>query len=1413
MTGRAQRTDLVAIRQVGSLLPPSLFDRLRSGRQADRNKPFPGLDPAADYHLVPGTGLTEAAQGSWQRLRTAWRAFRESTSPPYVPDSPQLATTRNAWLLPLLSELGYGRLPAAAEPVHQDGRDYPVSHLYGQIPVHLMGVGVDLDVKNPAVPGAEHASPRATVQQLLTARQDGGWGLLSNGRTLRLMRDSAAVATPSYLEFDLEAIFDDDLFDEFYLLWLLAHQSRIELLAAPAERPDAAGCWLERWRNLAIVDGAQALERMGAGVKTALEILGTGFYLRTTNQTLHALLASDDDGALTARDYNRLLQRLVYRIMFLLVAEERVALHPPLPAEGDPGALAARARYAQHFSLTALRERATTRGSQHTDLWHALRLVFRALGDEQGLPELALPGLGGIFDHDTLGVLEYSEITNADLLAALRELSVFRPSPDATLQRIDYRNLGAEELGSIYESLLELEPRLEVHDRTFTLVEQAGNERKSSGSYYTPSSLTDLLLRTTLDPLLDEAMAAPTREQRENNLLAVTVCDPACGSGHFLVAAARRIAERVAANDEGEAVASDTGLRTALHKVIDRCVYGVDLNEFAVELAKVSLWLEAMEPGKPLAFLDPQIRWGNALLGATPKALAAGIPVRAFAKLDGDDPKTAAAVGKLHRKERTTAEQSRRRDAGNDVLTLFDDVTELRDQATKLHALAEQLGIDSGDVLHDVHQKQSAWRSFENSPALQASKLLADAWCAAFVWPKQADSTVQPPTQRIFDLLRTEPDRVPGTTTKLVRELASEYHFFHWHLEFPGIFEVPDDPDATDVNPSTGWKGGFSCITGNPPWENREIPAKEWFAGKDEAIASASTAARNRLIKALPESDPQLARMWSRDQRTNFAQLHLLRNSGLYPGTGRGKVNTYMVFTELATELITQGGRAGVVVPTQIATGKTTSGFFFGLLAGQRLAALHDFDNDGKLFPKITNRNKYCVFVANGAARLAEPPDFSFRSWYPWQVPSHVFQMTPDEIKLVNPNTGNCPVFRGRRDAEIVFGIYRRIPVLKLYGSPDGNPWSIDPYTMFNMSSDDEQFRTAASLKNRMDGRFDGFAWVVEGTPEGSIPSVAAAHYLPLYEAKFTHYFDHRFSTYLNATQAQVNKGTLPRIDSELKADPCLQASPRYWVRSDLVDAKLREKAPRSWLLGWRDSARSTDTRTFIPSVVPRSAVGDKLLLMDIADTRVPSLLAMLSSFVLDYVCRQKLSSASVKIYLAEQLPVPPPAFFDDPQPWTCGKPLNEWIRPRVLELLYTSWALEGFARDTGDDGPPFLWNEERRRLLRAELDTAAFHIYQLGIEDVRHVMSSFHGVASTWADNPDDEDDDSPAIDNRERQLILELFEAMATQGSTYTSTLKPSAGDGERVQASTRPVWVDLLNPPEAATPVQPQLTDGSE
>ncbi|MBX6166395.1 MAG: N-6 DNA methylase, partial [Thermobispora bispora] len=1113
----------LAVDVQGSLLPQDVLSRIAA---ADRE--LPGMRPE-DYHLAASERLGDAASRRWDYLLGAYRAFRERLDKLPEGDS-ATSLTRERWLLVLLNELGFGRVPFNRGSLQVGGKDFPISHLWNNVPMHLLGWHTELD---KSVLGVMKRAPQSMLQEFLNLSDDHLWGVLSNGRRLRILRDSTSLVGSAYVEFDLEAIFDGELYAEFVLLYTLLHASRFELIAGDDTTPTYADCWLEKWRAFATETGLRARDQLRDGVKEALEALGTGFLF--ANPKLREQLAT---GRLSREEFHHELLRLVYQLIFIFVAEDRGALLDPAAPQD------AKDRYTTYFSSRRLRRLAVRRsGDWHSDLWRATAMVIAGLGSDNGQPEIALPGLGGLFfqvaggppvltDEPRPDQLLRANLPNNALLTAVRRMCTVR-GKDGRPRDVDYQHLGAEELGSIYESLLELVPYAETNGSgpKFELKEKvSGNDRKLTGSYYTPSSLIESLLDTALDPVIEEHAKSGNPE----DLLKITVCDPACGSGHFLVAAARRIAKRYAAMVTGEEEPVPSAVREAMRKVVARCIYGVDINPLAAELAKVSLWIESLEPGKPLAFLDAHIKVGNALLGTTPRLIAAGIPDGAFKPIEGDDKAVASELKKRNASEIQRASREAGRGARGSQESLFSEEELPGNQKLAEQALA--LAATPVSSVADVREQERRFHELENSEELKRKRLVADAWCAAFVWRKHAEAPEAITTATIRSL--EAGTALSEDRAEELRRLVEQYRFFHWHLEFPEVF--PEGGSGDDVNPDTGWSGGFTCVLGNPPWERVKIQEKEFFAGRNATVVNAkNAAARKKAIAALATSKDEVDRTlfveFSNALRQADGWALLLRDSGRYPLTGRGDINTYAVFAETGRTITSPRGRVGMVLPTGIATDATTQFFFKNLVTTKTLVSLYDFENEDKLFDQVHHAFRFCLWTGTGRRSPQNRINLAFRLRQPAQIADRQFTLTPDDIIRLNPNTGTCPVFDHKRNADITIGIYQRVPVLWRDGA-DGegiNPWELSFRAMVHMANDSDVFRPNASASETLESMLaDG--WRLEG----NVLVRGGERLLPLYEAKMVHHFDDRFGTYEGQTEAQANVGTLPRPTSAQKDDP-----------------------------------------------------------------------------------------------------------------------------------------------------------------------------------------------------------------------------------------------------------------------------------
>lgn len=1347
--GVKARSLLSTVKTEGGLLPAALLLEIAKGSK--------DLDiTSASYHLQ-GDSITETVADAYARARAKYLRSKRN-------DGTFDAVGFIEFLFSRCLDYGnhFSALSAQRDRAPLfifDGVSYQPSHIINapqlnHVVFHWIDSKADdLDKRHKDVAGADKKSPHALVQELLNRSEVHQWGFLSNGLVLRILRDNLTMTRQAYVEFDLAAMFEDDVYADFDLLWRLCHVTRLQTAhhaqntdsTAPSEK---SPCILEQWTQRAAKEGVRSLEKLREGVQRAIEHLGSSFLVN--NPALYQKLQK---GQLSFSSFTRQLLRLAYRLIFLCVAEDRELLFVD-------GKTPEASMYRHYYSLRRLRDMSSrVRGNErHHDLWSMFVLVMRGL--HEGEPSLGLPALGSSLWSpaglpDLLPYLSETDnsailVDNFRFLEAIRSLCFFIDENKAnhanasaakgtgkgskgsktskaagkrktTVRRpVDFRNLGAEELGSVYESLLELIPNAD-DPKNFTLQNAAGNERKTTGSYYTPESLIQELLSSALDPVLETV-------HTEKDLFEVTVCDPACGSGHFLVAAAHRLAQRLAQMRSGGDVAGPSIIQKALREVIARCIYGVDRNEMAVELCKVSLWLESMEAGKPLAFLDAHIRCGDALLGATPALLKRGLPDEVFAALTGDDKKVCSEAKKRNKAEKQ-GQQS-----------LLTSAPEAWSSLPQLSQWQYEFETSPDGTIADIHAKEQ--RFADDHAMRKRLRLWADVYCASYFWPKTLERSqrgLSPLTHDTLQLAERNPAALPRVIQDEVKRLAQAHKFFHWHVEFPHLFTPKKWETIADDEP-TGWTGGFRVMLGNPPWEKIKLQEQEWFAVRKPSVVAAKTAStRKKMIEDLATAEPHLYAEWQAAQYGSEAESNFIRNSKRFPLCGRGDVNTYAVFAEHMRNVVHENGRAGFIVPTGIATDDTTKHFFGDLVSTQSLASLYDFENQG-IFVGVHNSYKFCLMTL---ARNSKNTQFIFfaHATTDLQKTEKVFLLSANDIELINPNTKTCPTFRSQRDAEITKAVYRKVPVLILGEDEQAkSPWQIRFSRMFDMSNDSHLFHEKQKL---LDGGF---------SLDKNIFRQDDKTFLPLYEAKMAHHYDHRFGDYTDRPADSENT-SLPTVPISRLIDPHYSVQSRYWVDAVEVDAVLQNKWKRDWLLGWRDICRATDSRTVIAAVIPKVAVGNKIPLIFSDDKKIFCLQAVLSSFVLDYSARQKIGGTSLNYYIIKQLPVLPPETFDAPCAWSTSETYSDWIKPRVLELTYTAWDLQPFAKDLGYDGDPFIWDDDKRFQLRCELDAAMFILYGIERHDVDYIMETFPIVKR---------DDEEKYQNYRTKIEILRIYDEM---------------------------------------------------
>jgi len=762
-----------SIRIEGAILSPDILDRLDD---------LAGQRPA-DFGLDGTNKVKDEIARAWADAQDYWRIFQRKLDS-LRPDSPATTETRQQWVLPLLGLMGYQleyQAKSATLGSDANGKSYPLSHRVanrGQTVVHITGYRepAGLDRKSEQRGGALRMSAHAMVQEYLNLSEE-LYGLVTNGRVLRLLRDSSRLIKLTYLEFDLDRIFTDGLFADFALLYRLLHASRL-----PVNRDETAQSWIERYHQDSLDAGSRIREGLSKAVEQAILGLANGFLQHPNNEALRLEIAG---GRLSDGEFYKHLLRLIYRLLFLMVIEERGLV---FPANANPRH---RNLYEQFYSLMRLRRLSEKRhlaDRRHTDIWPALLGTFRLFeaggpGAKIGLAPLA----GDLFSPQAIGAFARCTLGNDVLLTALRALNLYTHPDNGQLIRVNYGALNVEEFGSVYEGLLEFEPAF-THDGPRTEFHfRKGDERAITGSHYTPDEFVQPLIKHSLDHLIAQTLKEKDPTQA---LLDLRVVDVACGSGHILLAAARRIATELAIVRTGEDQPSPSAFRAAIRDVIRHCIYGVDLNPLAVELCKVALWLEAHNPGEPLNFLDHHIKCGNAIVGyARREDIERGVPDEAFTTMPGDDKEIAAALRKRNKAER----------AGQTSLKFSPEIErQFKETLKGWHAL-DELPEHTPD---QIETKKQRFLDLTQSEDAVLMEQLAAIPIAQFYIPKEANQLGQHVTEEEFRRYWRGERKPQGQGTALAWAIGERKRFFHWFLAFPEVMG----------------RGGFDCILGNPPY-------------------------------------------------------------------------------------------------------------------------------------------------------------------------------------------------------------------------------------------------------------------------------------------------------------------------------------------------------------------------------------------------------------------------------------------------------------------------------------------------------------------------------------------------------------------------------------------------------------------
>lgn len=1153
------------------------------------------------------------------------------------------------------------------------------------------------------------------------------WGILTNGARWRLYWAGARSVSEEFLEIDLARALGragDDLFagpdDRDHWLRVFAVMFGRDAFVA-----DAGG---QTFHGRALRQAAYYEERVAASLAELV-------FSEIFPAIARAIAQAAPDASL--QDVRQASLVLLYRLLFLLYAEDR-------------GLLPVQDRRYDDYALRPLRAEIGRRmgegdafSASASPIWNRISDLARMI--DQGDPSVGLPPYnGGLFSAEKTPLLDRIRIPDAVMALAIDALSFERTG---MLRRyINYRDLSVQQLGSIYERLLEHE--LVVEDGALAVRPNAF-ARKNSGSYYTPDSLVALILDQTLEPLIadrraafSDALAALRPSDSEDfrrrtlravdpaeAILSLRILDPAMGSGHFLVSLVDTLTDQVldamaeaavagAALDYSSPLADrivqirDTILGNARaagwaieeaqlddrhivrRMILKRCVYGVDKNAMAVELAKVALWLHTFTVGAPLSFVDHHLRTGDSLFGlwvrdAIDRAASWGGGQLLYAGPLREAQSAAAAMQIIERL--TDAEIAEAHQSAETFYGVQQQIAPLDCFMRMLHAL-DWLDLGTGE-----------------------DKAAVRAWL---------DGVFGNPVDIARGRLEPRLDRDPqngerfGQILAQARALDDQEGFLNWQVAFPGVW--------TDWQ-SGERRGGFDAVVGNPPWDRFEFEEVPWFAARAPAIAlELSGVRRKAAINRLEAAGDPLWQEFRMAVARQSAAARIARNGGIFSQLNGGKLNIAKLFVERAQCLVKPSGVVGLLVPSGIASDLSAAQFFRGIATGGHLKALLDFENRRTrygiepFFPDVDTRFKFAALIYSpGRTFPAATCAFFLQSTAEIADPERAFPIPAAAFATVNPNTGTAPIFRSRRDMSLTTAIYARLPVMVNRSSePPTSTWPVRYSQTINMTSDSHLFRTRLELEARER------AWPIGANRFSS----AAGEWVPLYEGKMVQAFDHRAASVV-VNPANVNRPAQPLPATEDQhADPAWVADPQFWVQPP------SGLGSHPYTLGFKDVTAPTNVRSMIAAVVPSGAAGNTLPLIEIGGTHDAPAIALLAgnlnALVYDYVARQKIQGQHLNWFIVEQLPIVPLAAYEEA---FGDRTAAEIVRATVLELSYTAHDLAPFARDLGhvdESGevlPPFRWDEERRLKLRARLDALYFILYGVtDREDVRYIFSTF---------------------------------------------------------------------------------------
>ena len=1329
--------DYTSIHIYGHLLSDDILHSVERDQNLTGNR-------EQDYSIDISTSA--AIDYVWSSLRNDWRFYKERSgvNDPY-------GTRRARDLMErLFQSLDYGLVKQTAN-VEVGGKGFEISHLcpdLSSMPFIVVGENVvddsaidtldkcSLDYR--AKGSRRKKSPHASMLEYLNATEN-VYGIISNGATIRLLRNSGQLVKLTYIEFDLRRMLEEDKYTEFCLMFRLLHASRFR---ANGDEP----CVMERWFNMSIESGNRIRSGLSLAVQKTMETIGNAAF-RGSGEGNEALRKAFSENQLDAATFNKELIHFIYRLLFLFIIEDRNLVYQiPENADSDEYQRICRWQdiYKQNYAASRLRrlsELSYLRQRQHHDLWEGLMDTFRLFEDEAFGSRLGIHPLGGVlFSRNTLRYLKSCRISNLDLLQAFDALNQFVDDRGMVV-KINYSSLDVEEFGSVYEGILEMRPFVQPSvapaDWLFGFV--GGLDRQSTSSYYTRPDLVQNLIRTTLEPVIKERIAKlSSPEEKVKSLLSMKVCDAASGSGHIVLAMARTIAWYICSIRTGEDNPASQDYRQALREVIQKCVYAVDYNPDAVELCKVVLWIEGYCAGKPLSFLDHHIRCGNSVVGVTDlDTLLAGVPKEAFSAVDKDTKKKIINLNKAALQDVSLVQSGHSQGFNVSLFTQDFTIQSIDSEQVGLASKVREINSLPENSLLEQLTKQRRWEELMQSPRVECLRRACDVYTYAYYKQFKAedlDSHVDasgtftafnvPYTRTVYQALQeikylddndgiVDAQRLPDNFRAEVALAAKRHSFFHWCVEFPEVF---------------AYDGGFDVMCGNPPWDKLQMEEEKWFAGKDEDIVNAANqSARKKKIEALAVSNPMLYEEFIAAGNAISSQSSFVKNSNRFPLTAVGKLELSSLFAELCLQFSKEAW--GLVLPTGIAVNDSNKAFFSKLIDENRLVSLYDFENREKLFD-IDSRFKFCLITAGKPQAKSRTVSGGF---YLTRLdhlldPRRIYTLQTSDFARFNPNTKLCPIFRTSRDAVLTAKIYRHVPIL--YNEATGeDPWGIRFLMMFNMASASSLFYTRKQLDE------------IGGTQTSSSYYVNDDEFVPLFEGKMIWFYNHHYGSFPSEYEVTSRPNSIEGTDLSILQDTTSAIFPWYWVNKVMVNNRLidmdkngnvRWQWNHSYYIAFRDVARAADARTCVASLIPSGmAAGDKAPLIFTSRGIIPSacFAALMSSLVFDYVAKQKVGGSSMGLFIMKQMPVLTPDQIPSAAQWQ--------IVRRVAELCYFNHDLDGWAEELWEemtdeqraelpqlgDKQPWMFNPDRRALLQAELDAIFAHLYGLTTEDLRYIL------------------------------------------------------------------------------------------